>query len=659
MMKWAIDLAHPSLLYPDASLSIGFVLASVLHVVLCFVLLGISASEYLCPNVAKIADFNNHGTGTLMAVLLAWCNSSPDLFSNFMSWTSTASSNGAALSMGEVLGACGIILCIVEGSIFIIMSSTPLEISPGQKLNVLRDLAFTLIAILFIWYVCFFDRVTAIDCALMIMIYAAYLVAKFVWKPSGIQEGEEYGQNDSLRRQSLEETTLSRRIKPNLISSMEYNNLLSMLWDSRNDDLEVQEELMTINAAEEPFSFQEQIRPSTEPSTKLTTTETQAKPHTSPAAFAPYHDDPSQSLETEVAFNLNSDSRKRSRIRKSFVQLFVPHLSHLSQKSAIDAILSIATVPFVIFLRIACPQPTTLLDFDEARGKYTLSGVDIVLLFVQALLCPLIFFATLSCLLARNISWVFWILAFSLSTGLLSLNLAFYRTLISYNRFSLTESSPHAEIRELSDERRALERLGNIIIILYLLIGIVNAILCISLVANSLIEMLEIYQRITKASQAILGLTIFALGNSISDLISNIAMCKFYRKMPGNEQDMGKIAAKFFMISCTSCIGGVLVNSMGGIGLSGLISMIFVHKSSSKWVILRSINLHDSDNPKDNKFIISCAAIVLQILTLAVFFGSPAVIHDWCKSRMKWIGLAMCTIWGIATALNVLSEIIF
>lgn len=662
MMGWVAKLAHPALLFPDASLSVGFLVASILHVVLCFVLLGITASEYLCPNVAKVADFNNHGTGTLMAVLLAWCNSSPDLFSNFMSWTSTASSNGAALSIGEVLGACGIILCIVEGSIFMIMSSASLDITYQQRINVLRDLAFTLVAILFMFYVCICNRVTTIDCVLMIAIYISYLAVKFLWKPSGTQETGALEENEAFPRGSLEIATFPHIIKPSLISAMDYNNLLSMLESSRGETQEFQEELVTIDERGEPPPFVAHVRPSTEPYKKSNSIEVQTLPQTSPASFAPYHDNPyEQPVEPEVLLNQASRIRKKSRmkrLKKGLLQLFVPHLMNFSQKSAIDGILSIATVPFVIFLRLSCPQPMGILDFDDETGKYVISKVDVVLLFAQSLISPLIPFALLSWLLAHSISWVFWVVSFSLSAVLLSLTVAFYRTLFSFNKFSLTESSLDPESPELSDERRAIEKLGNIIIVTYLSIGIVNSILCISLIANSVIEMLEIYQRITKASQAILGLTVFALGNSISDLISNIAMCRLYQKMPSdNNRDMSKVATKFFIISCTSCIGGVLLNSMGGIGLSALVSMVFFRKSSSKWAVLRYVKLHDQDNSQDYKFIVSCTAIIIQIIILGVFFGSPPTIHHWCKKRMKELGLLMCLIWGIATVFNVLSEL--
>ncbi|CAI4398170.1 CIC_collapsed_G0027340.mRNA.1.CDS.1 [Saccharomyces cerevisiae] len=63
-----------------------------------------------------------------MAVLLSWCNSSPDLFSNLMSWaTSTREtrSTSVSLSIGEVLLALAALSCALWRAPFIIMSRTP------------------------------------------------------------------------------------------------------------------------------------------------------------------------------------------------------------------------------------------------------------------------------------------------------------------------------------------------------------------------------------------------------------------------------------------------------------------------------------------------------------------------------------------------------
>ncbi|QLL33753.1 hypothetical protein HG536_0F00780 [Torulaspora globosa] len=663
MMEWAIKLSHPHLLYSETSLSLGFALASTFHVVLCFVLLGLAASEYLCPNVAKLAEITGHGNGPLMAVLLAWCNCSPDLFSNFMSWTSTSTpSSGVALSVGEVLGACGIILCVVEGSIFVIMSSAQLELSSGQKLNVLRDLAFTLVAILLLLYLSIRQKISALDCLVMLTIYVSYLFAKFKWRIGEGQETEFDNGDENYRGQELDGANLPSRIKPSLISAMEINDILSMLQSSRTASTRSQGELMTLNAEDNAFTVLEEARPSTEPLRQSDVSEFQELPRSSPAAFGPYFDNPEQQ-DGEMLIEIPLVKRRGGiqKWKRGFFKLFVPHLLNFRQKSAIDAILSVCTAPFATLLRLACPQTTNILEVDNNTGKYTATNVDITLLFVQSIFCPVFSFAVISCIMAKGMSFMLWILSFLAAACLFFLALIFYRSLLSFNRFSLLQPSWNvaSDSDELGDERRMVEKLGNVISMIFLSFGIVNATLCISLIANSLIELLEIYQRITKASQAILGLTLFAWGNSVGDLISNIAMCRLYRKKPqAVGQNVGKIATKFFLISCTSCIGGVLLNSMGGIGLSGLISMTFVHQSSNKWLFLRAVDLHDGEHSHNYKLIISCAAIILQTILLAIFFGASGRLHNYVRGKMRIAGLCMCSIWAIATTCNVLLEIL-
>lgn len=98
-----------------------------------------------------------------------------------------------------------------------------------------------------------------------------------------------------------------------------------------------------------------------------------------------------------------------------------------------------------------------------------------------------------------------------------------------------------------------------------------------------------------------------------------------------------------------------MLNSMGGIGISGLVAIIFVLDGNGKWWFERSVELHPS-GAFDYKFIGSCIALVLQILLLALIFGSPSSTHEWFKERMKPLGITMCCIWGVATLCNVLLE---
>ncbi|KAG0673075.1 hypothetical protein C6P41_003102, partial [Kluyveromyces marxianus] len=135
-------------------------------------------------------------------------------------------------------------------------------------------------------------------------------------------------------------------------------------------------------------------------------------------------------------------------------------------------------------------------------------------------------------------------------------------------------------------------------------IGIINSILCISLLANILIEIIELYQKLTGISKSLLGMTLFAWGNSISDLMSNLAMSQLYQKLPTPESQKSAIATRFLSISLSACIGGVLLNTTIGIGLSSLIAMIFRFGTSS-------VTVASKVNPQ---FILSISVIFATIL---------------------------------------------
>ncbi|CAR27585.1 ZYRO0D01958p [Zygosaccharomyces rouxii] len=676
-MDWVLAVAHPKLLYGDATVSWTFLVPSFLHMATSFVLLGVCASDYLCPNVARLADSNGHGTGTLMAVLLSWCNSSPDLFSNFMSWVTPTNhgSNGgssmaASLSIGEVLGACGIILCVVIGSIFTIMASVSVELTKAQRHSFVRDLGFAFVAIGILCYVCLRNRITVLNCCLMVMVYLVYLIFKFkyrVLENALSTDALELDTNHSSEQALIDENTLRSHIKPSIISAMDFNSLLTMLENSKTGSKGRTELEDLANPQGDSRLFVPQ-RPNTEPTRRGSHSDELADvsnmlavPQSSPAAFGPYHDDPEIAIQEELAIQepaaTSRPPRKGQfkRLKSGLFRLFLPHLVDLNKKTVVDAILSLLTAPFVILLRLSCPQPFEIAEFDDYSGKYVISTMDITLLFIQSVICPHICLIILSCIMDHKLSIIYWILAMICSVGLTTLMLQFYKSLLSHNRFSLLRPTLW-EQESASESRRVVEKSGTVIAILFTTVGIINSILWISLIANSVIEMMELYQRITHISQAILGLTIFAWGNSISDIISNIAMCRLYRKLPqGESSDSDKVATKFFMISCTSCLGGVMLNSMGGIGISGLVALVFILDGNGKWWFERSVELH-SNGAIDYKFIVSCIALVLQILLLALIFGSPSSTHQWFKERMKPLGITMCCIWGVATLCNILLE---
>ncbi|CAB4255618.1 similar to Saccharomyces cerevisiae YJR106W ECM27 Putative protein of unknown function [Maudiozyma barnettii] len=718
-IEWLFKLAHPATLYTNAHLSLSFISPSVVHVVVCFVLLGICASDYLCPNVAAIADSSYsdqyvtrnqvRNTGALMAVLLSWCNSSPDLFSNLVSWTTSSSPAAAALSIGEVLGACGIILCVVEGSIFIIMSSTTISITNSQRNSILKDLSFTAVAMLIMTYVAIQNKITVFNCMLMMSVYAIYIVIKLtphkyqdkiiaainsntgvatqdtipsVQNDTNVDVANEFLDQEALLAdddlQSFSSTHIRPGIKPSLISVMDYNSLLGMLENSssvHNEASHEQAEMVSMQGnsfilPSQGSNNSSNKRPVSEPPAHLSIPTIEISDtgslNTSPIDFHPYSDNPDSELESEVhSVTLNNTNitkllLRSKKYRNLTLKLLAPHLINYKSKSKVDRILSILAIPFVLVLQIACPKNLEIMEYDDINSKYTLIRSHIIVFLIQAICSPAIGFIVVSCLSNFEFANFFWLFPVSITICIITLIIVFYQYVKLHNKFSLFEQTS-VEAEEKTRRRRELERLHDSIQLIFISIGIINAILFISMIANSLIEMMELYQIITGISKAILGLTIFAWGNSISDLISNIAMCKFYLKVPHQDdlEHIQAVATKFFVISCTSCLGGVMLNSMCGIGLSAFIAMVFVHDHSGQWWFFLSRNLEDAGSEKhyNAKFVVPCLFIILQVIFLLTIFGGPRYITQWTNQHRRTVGLTMCGIWGVATLFNVFIEI--
>ncbi|KAG0309868.1 hypothetical protein BGZ98_003411 [Dissophora globulifera] len=103
-------------------------------------------------------------------------------------------------------------------------------------------------------------------------------------------------------------------------------------------------------------------------------------------------------------------------------------------------------------------------------------------------------------------------------------------------------------IRRFSTEERPPRLYGA-----FCFIGFIVAITWIFLVANEVVGILQAFGMIFGVSDAILGLTIFAMGNSLGDLVANITIAK-----------MG-----FPRMAFSACFGGPLLNMLLGVGISG------------------------------------------------------------------------------------------
>lgn len=150
-------------------------------------------------------------------------------------------------------------------------------------------------------------------------------------------------------------------------------------------------------------------------------------------------------------------------------------------------------------------------------------------------------------------------------------------------------------------------------------VGFIIAISWVSVVANEVVGILKALGLVFNISDAILGLTVFAVGNSLGDLIANTTVAK-----------MG-----FPMMALSACFGGPMLNILVGVGVSGLLVMPHggFHIQLSHTLVISGVTL----------------LVTLLFLLISV------PLNNWRMSRT--LGIITVLFWVVATTVNVILEI--
>ncbi|KAG0280270.1 hypothetical protein BGZ95_010708 [Linnemannia exigua] len=145
-----------------------------------FALIGITASDFFCPNLNTISKKLHLSESMAGVTFLAFGNASPDIFSTF----SAVGAGSGTLAVGEVVGASSFITSIVIGSMAIVQ---PFKVS---RAPFLRDMIFFTGCILSILYMVLDRKITFVQSVFLIVAYVVYvaLVVFGNWK----QQREEY-----------------------------------------------------------------------------------------------------------------------------------------------------------------------------------------------------------------------------------------------------------------------------------------------------------------------------------------------------------------------------------------------------------------------------------------------------------------------------------
>ena len=167
-------------------------------------------------------------------------------------------------------------------------------------------------------------------------------------------------------------------------------------------------------------------------------------------------------------------------------------------------------------------------------------------------------------------------------------------------------------------------------------LGFTVAIAWISTIANEVVGVLKAFGVILDISDAILGLTIFAVGNSCGDLVADITVAKL----------------GYPVMALSACFGGPMLNILLGIGLSGMYMTIRhgVHKHEKH----PNKPIHYSPYNLDISTTLVISGVTLLVTLVGLLIVVP--LNGWRMDRK--IGIGLIALWSFSTIGNVIVEVL-
>lgn len=171
--------------------------------------------------------------------------------------------------------------------------------------------------------------------------------------------------------------------------------------------------------------------------------------------------------------------------------------------------------------------------------------------------------------------------------------------------------------------------------ILLSLVGFAVSIAWISTIASQVVGTLKALAIILNWSNAIMGLTVFAVGNSVGDLVADVTVA-----------NLG-----YPVMALSACFAAPMLNILLGIGLSGTYSILHgasrrKHKHPEKGYKIRDYHLDVG-----RTLLVSGVALLVTLVGVLVLVP----LNKWMMTRK--IGTALIVLWIVATICNVVVEV--
>lgn len=579
--------------------------------VLFFVSLGLTASEFLCPNLYTISKFLSLSDNLAGLTLLALGNSAPDVLSTYKAM----SVDSGALALSELMGAALFITTVVIGSMAVIH---PFKVP--TKLFV-RDGSFFLFVSCVLFASLLNSQLSVFNCIFLVGAYVVYVVmVVFVHSVAKRKSKRMLRDQRSRNNYNLAGTTpLDEEVADMYLDN--FSNLPTIEDLHRNPLVDILDE-----ESETLQEYDDFVRSHTDSSTHAIPMETgsyglkvllkELSKHAHMHGKITLDDPPVASTSqypVAIQMHNNDDSDTEEPLdtikysEPSYLsRLLIPQLESFSDLDLPNKLHLIISLPISILLRATTPVRDDdilgLLRHME-KNQTTQNDVDFdfdldrSLLMVQSV-CGSNFLGHVL-LGSLNHYWTFWF------------PLVFFSSFILAYIFHNT-ASEHGP-----------GHIFNLKVLNYFmaLMGFVISILWISIFATEIISILKSVSIIYSLSDDILGITVFALGNSVGDFISNFTIATM--GMP--------------LMALGACFGGPLL-AICSMGLSGLI--IIPHQDMSFYKLELTTTL-----------CITCLALIAN-MGLMMFLVSR---NQWILDRR--IGIILIANWVMATTLCIIIEI--
>ncbi len=574
--------------------------------IILFTTLGITASDFLCPNLETISKFFKMSESLAGVTLLALGNGSPDVFSTL----EAMKINSANLAIGELCGAALFITGVVVGSMSIVR---PFKVA---KKPFIRDLLFLIFALIITTVFLSDEKITVWEALVMMLLYVVYVVFVVFWDwittknrriqlmdqkirnhyynksegmtPYQVDTNQETNDDDILGNlatpdieelgQELESETVNNfddwtkqsqtMMRTSLLGAIEFNTKMQDFYEGREGAIKLSDDVedhgdISLNTIGNTSNITQPPRLRSEPLLRdgdevISNSQT----YTAPADynFDSLYDNPS-GLDLYNAEHHHADYGDVHDILKnklkevfektklfngesSFLFTLFPTLKNFKSKSFFDKFFSIICLPLVAILRLTVP----VVDED-----FTIKEKCFKLLVLQCIFAP--FVTTF----------------LNFSNDGFNIKLILFPSIISATFLCLSFVTKAAV-------EKGSELSSKIFKICCALLGFGISVSWISTIAAELISIIKFFALLLDLSDAILGITIFAIGNSLGDFISNFTIAR-----------MG-----FPMMALSACFGGPLLNILLGIGGSGLLIIPIngpIELKLSKTLIVSGIGL--------------------------------------------------------------------